>query len=281
MSMRVRARTAAWVASIAATVLVASSVASSGPMRPQSARHDLLDRILDTYVRGGSVYYRALRIERGPLDRYVQSLDVAPAELARWTPAERTAFWVNAYNALVLRTVINAYPIRGTSPDYPADSIRQIPGAFDRLSHPVAGERMTLDGIEARLLRESGDARVVLALGRGARGSGRLRSEAFRADRIDEQLAEAVKECAERVSCVDVDLRAGTVTISPLLGWRAAAMEGTFLPQAGDRWPLRTPLERAVAAMVSPFLFPREREMLAADTFRLLYGEFDWSLNEL
>jgi hypothetical protein len=257
------------------------ALACAMPLASQTDRHTAFDRILDTYVRGGAVYYRALKIERAALDRYVQALDVAPAELARWTPAERKAFWLNAYNALVLRTVINAYPIRGTDPDYPADSIRQIPGAFDRLNHAVAGDRLTLDAIESRLLEESGDARVVFALGRGARGSGRLRSEAFRVDRLDQQLEEAVKECAERVACVDVDLTAGTLTISPLLGWRAAALERTFGPKAGDRWPQRSPLERAIAAMASPFLFPRERDMLAADTFRLQYGAFDWSLNEL
>jgi hypothetical protein len=261
--------------------VAALALAISTPAASQGDRHATLDRILDTYVRGGSVYYRALKIERAALDRYVQTLDVAPAELARWTPAERKAFWLNGYNALVLRTVINAYPIRGTSADYPADSIRQIPGAFDRLNHPIAGDRLTLDAMETHLLEAFGDARIVLALGRGARGSGRLRSEAFRADRLETQLEEAVKECAERVSCVDVDLTADRVTISPLLGWRAAAIERTFVPQAGARWPQRTLLERAVAAMVSPFLFPRERDMLAADTFRLEYGAFDWSLNEL
>jgi hypothetical protein len=78
-----------------------------------------------------------------------------------------------------------------------------------------------------------------------------------------------------------VDPSGGTLTISPLFGWRASAIERTFLPQAGDRWAQRTPLERAVAAMASPFLFARERDLLAADTFRLEYGEFDWSLNEL
>jgi hypothetical protein len=249
-------------------------------MASQADRHAALDRILDTYVRDGLVYYGALRAERGPLDRYVQSLDVAAAELARWTAAERTAFWMNAYNALVLRTVINAYPIRGRLPDYPSNSLRQVPGAFDRMTHAVAGTRLTLDAIEARLLEETGDARIVLALGRGARGSGRLRSEAFRADRLDEQLQGAVQECATRLACVAVDPAAGTLTLTPLIGWRAPAFERTFLQGAGDRWAQRTPLERAVVAMVLPFLLPREQALVEGDTFRLAYGEFDWSLNE-
>jgi hypothetical protein len=211
----------------------------------------------------------------------VQTLDVESATLAGWPVSERKAFWLNAYNALALETVIDAYPIRGASRDYPRDSIRQIPGAFDRVLHRVAGARLTLDAIELRALEEFNDARMVLGVGRGARGGGRLRSEAFTAAQLERQLEEAVRECAARVACVSADVAARQLTVSPLIGWRAGAFERTFLPAAGDRWPQRSPIERAVAAMVSPFLFPRERDMLAADGFTVVYGTFDWALNEL
>ena len=96
-----------------------------------------LDAILDPYVRDGEVYYRALKSDRGKLDAYVSQL--AGAQIDRMSNDERLAFWLNAYNALVLRTVIDHYPIQGRSPDYPKVSIRQIPGAFERLPHRVAG----------------------------------------------------------------------------------------------------------------------------------------------
>ena len=78
----------------------------------------------------------------------------------------------------MLQTVISRYPIRGASSAYPASSIRQIPGAFDQLKHTVAGRSLTLDEIEKTVLPEFKEPRLVLALGRGAVGSGRLRSEA-------------------------------------------------------------------------------------------------------
>lgn len=269
-----KARLAATAALVAASVLVATGQTATD-------RHAALDRVLDTYVRDGLVYYRALKAERATLDRYVQSMDVPGQTLAGWTEAERKAFWLNAYNALLLRTVIDAYPIRGTGTDYPRNSIRQIPGAFDKTTHRVGGERLTLDAIEMRMLEEFGDARIVLAIGRGARGGGRMRSEAFVADALPRQLDEAVRECAARVACVAVDPKAGTVTVTPLIGWRAAFFERTFAPAAGDRWPRRSPIERAVAAMAWPFLFDREQATLAADVFTLQYGTMDWSLNEL
>jgi hypothetical protein len=261
-----------------ATLALAAGLAALRP--PQADLDAPLDRILDTYVRGGLVYYRALQLERAPLDRYLASLDVPADRLAAWVSARQQAFWINAYNALVLRTVINHYPIRGSAPEYPPASIRQIPGAFERMRHHVAGRLVTLDEIERTILAGFGDARLVLALGRGAIGSNRLRSEAYREADLDRQLSEAVKECAARVACVRIDERQGAVEASPLFGWREELFVRSF-GEAGGKWSDRSPIERAVAAMVYPHLFPSERAFLDANTFRMRYGEFDWSLNDL
>ena len=83
---------------IAAAFVAVSSLSAQAPDDPAA----LFDRILDTYVRDGFVYYRALKSERAALDRYVQSLDVPAADLARRPAPAQLAFWLNAYNALVL-----------------------------------------------------------------------------------------------------------------------------------------------------------------------------------
>src|SRR5690606_9272826 len=116
--------------------------------------HRPLDELLDLYVRDGYVSYRALRAERARLERYVASLADSPAALAlsKGSAEEQKAFWINAYNALVLRTVIDRFPIRGRSPEYPPDSIRQIPGAFEKPAHRVAGRMVSLDAIEREIL---------------------------------------------------------------------------------------------------------------------------------
>ncbi len=136
------------------------------------------DELLDTYVRDGEVYYRALKSDRGKLDAFINQ--VGGANVDRLSRDEKVAFWINAYNAIVLRTIIDHYPITGKSAQYPPKSIRQIPGAFERTAHRVAGRTVTLDQIEQTILPEFHDPRVYFALGRGAMGSGRLRSEALR-----------------------------------------------------------------------------------------------------
>ena len=261
-----------------ATAATEARVPAAAPS--QRAADEPLDRVLDLYVRDGLVYYRALRNERAILDRYLLALRDVPAGFDGWSTAQRIAFWLNSYNALVLHTVVDHYPIRGDSPLYPADSIRQIPGAFENISHTVAGRELTLDEIESSVLTSLGDPRVFLALGRGAVGGGRLRSEAFSAARLDDQLAAAVEEFATEPWGVILNRLGDTMQVSPIFGWRRDA----FIRAYADRgWTDsgRSPIERAVLNLIEPSLFPRERVFLAQNTFTFGYQEFDWRLNDL
>jgi hypothetical protein len=181
----------------------------------------------------------------------------------------------------VLRTVIDHYPPPQRTRDYPARSIRQIPGAFERLTHRVAGQALTLDQIEQTMLPKFNDARVYLALGRGAVGSGRLRSEPFTAAAIERQLAEVASECVTRVQCVNVDRPANVVRVSAIFSWREKAFVDVYAGRAPEAFRSRSPIERAVLAFVEPHLLTTERESLARNDFKVEYAPFDWSLNDL
>src|SRR4051795_3097152 len=108
-------RTCATVITLLATVCSFSGVAQRfTPAEGADPLHVPFDQILDVNVRDGLVYYRALKSERGRLDRYIASLNVPSATYQGWSKGQQMAFWVNTYNALVLQLVINNYPLRGT-----------------------------------------------------------------------------------------------------------------------------------------------------------------------
>ena len=67
---------------LSSTLFVLSAVILAAAPRAQEHDPTLsgLDLILDTYVRDGDVYYRALKSDRRRLDAYVASLAAAPAE---------------------------------------------------------------------------------------------------------------------------------------------------------------------------------------------------------
>jgi hypothetical protein len=251
------------------------------PQQTVGAFHRPLDQILDVDVRDGLVYYRALRADRGRLDRYVNSLNVPAATYDGWTREEKMAFWLNAYNAFVLQTVIDHYPIRGRGGSYPVNSIRQIPGAFDQIKHRAAGRSLTLDEIEKTVLPEFKEPRLSLALGRGAVGSGRLRSEAYDGPRMTEQLNRLQSEFVSERTMIRIDRTAGEVSLTPIVGWHEEEFIAAYDKGASGPVSNRSPIERAVIAFVSPHLLPLERELVQKNAFKVTYHAFDWRLNDL
>ena len=243
--------------------------------------HRPFDEILDLYVRDGLVYYRALKSDRERFDRYVATLAAIGADTIKsWPPNRQLAFWINAYNAFVLRTVIDHYPIRGRAPDFPAVSIRQIPGAFERRPHRAGGRTLTLDALERDVIAGFGDPRALLALGRGAVGGGRLKSEAYTAERLEAQLATMASELVERRELVFVDIQNERVSVTPIFSWREAAFV-KLADRAPELFNSRSPIERAVLALIDPLVVPNEAEFLKKNTFRMVFHDFDWSLNDL
>jgi hypothetical protein len=270
----------------AAIACAVALISAASPARQPSSSggdplHRSLDQILDVNVRDGFVYYRALRSERGRLDRYAASLNVPAATYDRWTREEKMAFWVNAYNVFVLQTVIGRYPIRGRSATYPSASIRQIPGAFEQTRHRVAGRSVTLDEIEKKILPEFKEPRLYLALGRGAVGSGRLRSEAYTADRIAAQLDAIQKEFVTQGTMLKIDRGSGQVAVTPIVSWHEEEFVAAYDKGATGPFAQRSPIERAIVAFITPNLYPLEREFVQKNEFRVTFQPFDWRLNDL
>ena len=234
--------------------------------------HRPLDQILDVNVRDGLVYYRALKGERGRLDRYAASLNVTPATYQGWTKAQQMAFWVNAYNAFVLQTVVNHYPMK---------AINQIPGAFDKTAFRAAGRTVTLNQIEKTILPEFKEPRLYLALGRGAVGSGRLRSEAYTGDRLEKQLADIQQQFVDNRHTYRLDRMSNTLSVTPILSWREADFVAAYAESADKVFAQRSPLERAVIAFITPYLLPSEKEFVRKNEFKMAFLEMDWRLNDL
>jgi hypothetical protein len=244
--------------------------------------HKPFDEILDLYVRDGLVYYYALRQERAKFDRYVAAVgDVSADTVAKWPQPRQLAYWINAYNAFVLRTVIDGYPIRGKSPDYPANSIRQIPGAFERRTFRAGGRQLTLDAIERDVIGSFDDPRALLALSRGALGGSRLKSEAYTADRLDAQLTFMTSELVTRQVLVKVDVGNNQLSVNPMFSWRETLFTRTLANRAPAVYASRSPLERAVLALIEPLIVPNEAEFLRKNQFSMVFHEFDWRLNDL
>lgn len=234
-------------------------------------QHGQYAEVLARVVRGGAVDYAALQRDRKLLDSYrAQLAAVAETALAGWTRDQQLAFWINAYNAGVLATVIDHYPItRGSliGLAFPANSIWQISGAFKAARHEVAGRARSLDDIEHRIVRPRfREPRVHMALVCAARGCPPLRAEPFAGGRLDTQLDDQTRAyLGDREHGFRWDSAAKRLEVSSIFKWFAddfaagGGVRGFLAQHAGDP---------ALAAAIR-------------DTSNSLrYLDYDWTLNE-
>jgi hypothetical protein len=96
--------------------------------------------ILRSFVDdSGLVNYRELQADRSNLDSFTERLArLDPEEFNAWSESHKIAFLINAYNGLTLKSIIDNYPIKPIFPAkyvHPHNSIRQIPGVWDKITH--------------------------------------------------------------------------------------------------------------------------------------------------
>ena len=118
--------------------------------------HAAWDGFLARYRRVGAdgiarlAYGAVTPADRQALEAYVSMLvGVVPDRLAR---PEQYAFWVNLYNALTVRTVLFSYPVASIR-DINLSGGLLVRGPWDVTLATVAGEAITLNDIEHRILR--------------------------------------------------------------------------------------------------------------------------------
>jgi hypothetical protein len=170
--------------------------------------HAQWDRMLKQYVTPQSlVNYSDWKKTAADLDRYLAGVENAwPAE---FTPVQRKATLINAYNAHTVRWIVNHYPV---------ESIWRTPKPFRTARHRVDGKVVSLDDIETAL-RKMGDPRVHAVLVCAARSCPPLRREAYVADRLDLQLDDNTAQWLANIRLNSFDPHSRTADVSPIFKW--------------------------------------------------------------
>ncbi len=212
----------------------------------------------------------------------IGALMVQPAAAAVMSWPAKVALWTNAYNALTLKAIIDHYPIKPgliSGIAYPDDSIRQIPGVWDRLEFLVMDRRVTLNEIEHEILRpQFNEPRIHVALGCAAMGCPPLRPEPFTGERLDEQLDDQTRRFLGNPRQFRIDRERGVVYLSSIFQWFGEDFIPTYAPQEG--FAGHSDKERTSLNFVSGYLPPEQAEYLRTGDYRIEYLDYDWSLNE-
>ena len=184
-----------------------------------SAWQDILDRYIAPDAAGVNlVDYEALAADAGDAGKlagyldYLESLD--PRGYKR---AEQMAYWINFYNALTVKVVLDAYPV---------DTIRDIhegvvpyTGPWDDVHARVAGEDLTLNHMEHGILRPIWqDERIHYAVNCAAYGCPHLLATAFTADNTEALLDAGARDYVNNPRGVDV-VDEDFIVISSIYDW--------------------------------------------------------------
>jgi hypothetical protein len=166
------------------------------------AKHTLFTQLLSANVKDGVVNYEGIKASAPVLDQYLgQIAEVTREQFDKLGKEEQMAYLINAYNGFTLKLIADFYPvasIRDIGPKVGGGifgggskqwKISEYEVSGRKVTFKAMGKPVSLDEIEHDNLRANyKDARVHFALVCGAVSCPFLRSEAYTAARLYEQL---------------------------------------------------------------------------------------------
>lgn len=221
--------------------------------------HYGFDAVVKDHVQpGGWVDYRALSEDPDRLDAYIESLAEAPFEdLGR---DEKLALLLNAYNAFTLKLILEHYPI---------DSIQSIPEEqrWEARRWRIGPNTWSLNQIEHEEIRPKFvEPRIHFALVCAAVGCPPLRTEAYEADRLEEQLEDQTIHVHDNDRWFRIAPDASEVWLTSLYKWYG----GDFEQVAGS-----------VLEYAARYVPELQQELDAGRRPRIHWLTYDWSLNSV
>ncbi len=223
-------------------------------------------RLLEAHVRPGTVTgiqlnlvdYEALKTDPD----YTKALDelAAARPEALGSEAARFAFWVNAYNLLAIKAVVDRYPVKSIR-----DGGGWLTSIWKTKVGVAAGRERALDEIEHEILRrEFREPRVHFAIVCASLSCPDLRREPYTAEGLEAQLDDATRSfLANSTKGLALDGSRRSARVSMIFKWFAV----DFSPGVAEF--IRAHVEASRAAGLAG--------LTAAN---LTYLDYDWSLND-
>lgn len=231
-----------------------------------SIDHSSWDGFLKTYVSEHEdginrvAYARVNKVDREALPAYIATLENTP--ISRYNRDEQIAYWINLYNALTVKLILDYYPV---------DTIRDIKispgvlavGPWGKKLISVEGEDLSLNDIEHRILRPIWrDPRIHYAVNCAAMGCPNLQRMAFTAETTDALLDTAAREYVNHPR--GARFEKGRLIVSSIYAW----FEKDFIDSIGS---VVKHLQRYAG---------RDLAAKLADTKKVKGNEYDWALND-
>lgn len=222
------------------------------------------DVILQKYVHGDYFKYKELKANSNDLARFERFLKwQASADLKKMSREDQIAFYINAYNSCCIKAVLDRYPVHS-----PMD----IDGFFDKLEFMVAGEYLTISGIEYdRLIANYLDMRAHFAVVCADRGCLPLKAGAYTGKNLETDLEGAAKKFVGDERHFKVDHEKKEVQISKIFEWYGEK----FLKD-----PKLAIESGKPEGYLSYWVDEKTAKLLKSGEYALKIIEWNWTINE-
>ena len=246
---------------------------ATSPSIPAPFSHEMLDRILVEYVdEEGWVDYAGLSRATTELDRYIHLLGIlSPKSHPEMFPSiqDQMAYWINAYNAFVLRKIAE---------NYPAESVLKIKrwrGFFWMFRFSAGNQKYTLKEMLNNILcYEFHDPRIHFVLNWGARSAPLLERKAFTGADLDARLERAARRFIRDPRNVKIDRSRQRIWLSPIFDWYAHDFRTWYMVRF-DVWGAD------ILDYVKPHLPEEDAKYLTEHlSVKIEYYRYDWGLND-
>ena len=240
--------------------------AAHDPSATSTINHRFWDQFLQKYVNSspGDInripYAAVTETDRQNLDTYLLAL--GSVAISTYNRREQLAYWINFYNALTVKVVLDHYPVE-TIMDIGISPGLFTVGPWGKKLVMVEGEMLSLDDMEHRILRPIWrDPRVHYAVNCASYGCPDLMDRAFTADSMDAALDDAARNYIN--SDRGTLFEDGDLYVSNIYEWFKDDFGGT---------------DAGVIAHLRGFADPDLDARLAGKK-KILDGYYDWALND-
>jgi hypothetical protein len=191
------------------------------PSSAQAIDHGAWEAFLTRYLRIGAdgvhgvAYGLVTAADRQALDAYVEGLSRLP--ISSYGRPEQMAYWINLYNALLVRVVLDHYPIASVH-DIGVSTKPGSRGPWKEKRLEIEGMPVSLGDIQHRILRAIWrDPRIHYALSCAAVSCPNLQPEPFQADQLERQLSQAAMAYVNDPRCIETD--GDRLVVSSIYRW--------------------------------------------------------------
>jgi hypothetical protein len=245
--------------------------------------HDSFNLVLQRFVnKSGKVDYSALKKDPHDLDLYYQLVAAdSPDNHPDMFPTDnhKLAYWINAYNAAAIKTVITYYPIHTVLEVEPPALFFFLPdksGFFVFQKTIFGGRAISLYRLENSIIRKRfPDPRIHFALNCASLGCPRLPRQAFSGKNIDEQLEMETRKFVAEERNFKIDNENKTIFLSEIFKW----YKNDFLSWYNQNYPKKI---AGLLNYIALYLTPEKANELKKieKNYTLQFISYDWRLND-